>query len=344
MAARAGTSASASGRSRRALAAQNRDGAGAHAGSQAGGGRGRAVATLAAGWLTAPSLRAASSTGVRERFEASTDFTVGIEEEYQLLDPVHPGADQPLRGHDGRGRRAAARPARGRADRLRDRVPHAAPPHLRRRRPRPGRGAPRDARAGRPAGPGARRVGRPPVQPVDRAAHHRHAALPARRGGARLHRLDQQHLVPAPARGGARRRPGRRRSRPRCAACCRSCWPCRPTARSSSGRATRLHSTRVQVFTKSFPRCGVPDAFADWDEYAALRRAARAHRLDRREHADLVERAPAPQLRHGRGAHLRRPDRDVARPSPWRRWRWPASRPSPPTSTPAGRCRPTAAG
>ena len=26
--------------------------------------------------------------GVRERFEASTDFTVGLEEEYQLLDPV----------------------------------------------------------------------------------------------------------------------------------------------------------------------------------------------------------------------------------------------------------------
>jgi carboxylate-amine ligase len=36
------------------------------------------------------------------------------------------------------------------------------------------------------------------------------------------------------------------------------------------GRATRLHSTRVQVFTKSFPRCGVPDAYADWDEYARL--------------------------------------------------------------------------
>ena len=34
------------------------------------------------------------------------------------------------------------------------------------------------------------------------------------------------------------------------------------------GRATRLHSTRMQVFTKSFPRCGVPDAYADWDDYA----------------------------------------------------------------------------
>ncbi|WP_217915876.1 carboxylate-amine ligase [Miltoncostaea marina] len=36
------------------------------------------------------------------------------------------------------------------------------------------------------------------------------------------------------------------------------------------GRATRLHSTRTQVFTKSFPRCGVPDPYRDWDEYAAF--------------------------------------------------------------------------
>jgi glutamate---cysteine ligase / carboxylate-amine ligase len=34
------------------------------------------------------------------------------------------------------------------------------------------------------------------------------------------------------------------------------------------GRPTRLHSTRTQIFTKNFPRCGVPDAFASWDEYA----------------------------------------------------------------------------
>lgn len=34
------------------------------------------------------------------------------------------------------------------------------------------------------------------------------------------------------------------------------------------GRATRLHSTRTQIFTRSFPRCGIPDAMADWEEYA----------------------------------------------------------------------------
>jgi carboxylate-amine ligase len=30
---------------------------------------------------------------------------------------------------------------------------------------------------------------------------------------------------------------------------------------------TYLHSARTQIFTKMFPRCGVPDAFADWAEY-----------------------------------------------------------------------------
>jgi carboxylate-amine ligase len=33
------------------------------------------------------------------------------------------------------------------------------------------------------------------------------------------------------------------------------------------GVRTGLHSTRSQVFTRSFPRCGVPDIFASWDEY-----------------------------------------------------------------------------
>jgi carboxylate-amine ligase len=33
------------------------------------------------------------------------------------------------------------------------------------------------------------------------------------------------------------------------------------------GRDTGLHSARTQSFTKSFPRCGVPDAFAGWRAY-----------------------------------------------------------------------------
>jgi carboxylate-amine ligase len=30
---------------------------------------------------------------------------------------------------------------------------------------------------------------------------------------------------------------------------------------------TYLHSARTQIFTKMFPRCGVPDAFVDWQQY-----------------------------------------------------------------------------
>jgi carboxylate-amine ligase len=30
---------------------------------------------------------------------------------------------------------------------------------------------------------------------------------------------------------------------------------------------TGLHSARTQIFTRMFPRCGVPDAFASWNEY-----------------------------------------------------------------------------
>jgi carboxylate-amine ligase len=34
------------------------------------------------------------------------------------------------------------------------------------------------------------------------------------------------------------------------------------------GRDSGLHSVRTQTFTRSFPRCGVPDAFGSWDAYA----------------------------------------------------------------------------
>ncbi|MBA2359033.1 MAG: YbdK family carboxylate-amine ligase [Actinobacteria bacterium] len=33
------------------------------------------------------------------------------------------------------------------------------------------------------------------------------------------------------------------------------------------GVDTQLHSARTQIFTRMFPRCGVPDVFADWAEY-----------------------------------------------------------------------------
>src|SRR5205085_5756180 len=34
------------------------------------------------------------------------------------------------------------------------------------------------------------------------------------------------------------------------------------------GRDSQLHSVRSQIFTKSFPRCGIPDAFGSWTSFA----------------------------------------------------------------------------
>jgi carboxylate-amine ligase len=34
------------------------------------------------------------------------------------------------------------------------------------------------------------------------------------------------------------------------------------------GRDSGLHTARTQIFTKSFPRCGIPDPFGDWKAYA----------------------------------------------------------------------------
>ena len=33
------------------------------------------------------------------------------------------------------------------------------------------------------------------------------------------------------------------------------------------GRITHLRSTRTQIFTRMFPRCGIPDAFDGWEAY-----------------------------------------------------------------------------
>ena len=38
----------------------------------------------------------------------------------------------------------------------------------------------------------------------------------------------------------------------------------------AEGVNTGLHSARTQIFTRFFPRCGVPDAFASWAEYESF--------------------------------------------------------------------------
>ena len=72
------------------------------------------------------------------------------------------------------------------------------------------------------------------------------------------------------------------------------------------GVISGLHSARTEIFTRMFPRCGVPDAYGDWAGLRVLRAAPLRDRLDRRAHADLVERQAAPRVPDGRDPHLRR--------------------------------------
>ena len=72
---------------------------------------------------------------------------------------------------------------------------------------------------------------------------------------------------------------------------------------------TGLHSARTEIFTRMFPRCGIPDAYGGWRGLGGLRLVPLPHRLDHRAHADLVERAPAPRLPDRRDPDLRRPAR-----------------------------------
>ena len=128
------------------------------------------------------------------------------------------------------------------------------------------------ARALRLAGDRARRHGHAPVEPLAGAADHRHAALPAQRRAPPLRRLAQQHVRPPCPRRNAGAPIARSRSATRCAAISPTC------SRSPRRRPfvedcfTHLHSARSQIFTKMFPRCGVPDAYADWAEYETFLR------------------------------------------------------------------------
>jgi carboxylate-amine ligase len=62
------------------------------------------------------------------------------------------------------------------------------------------------------------------------------------------------------------------------AASCSSPW--------LEGRHTHLQSTRTQIFTRFFPRCGIPDRFDGWDEYDRFVRFLIATRSIR-EHTEI---------------------------------------------------------
>ena len=70
------------------------------------------------------------------------------------------------------------------------------------------------------------------------------------------------------------------------------------------GRNTGLHSQRVKVM-ETLPTAGLPPLMRNWSEYTWLLNHMVADGIHQDHPRDLVGRAPAPQLRHGRGADLR---------------------------------------
>lgn len=205
--------------------------------------------------------------GVRERFAASTDFTVGLEEEYQLLDPVtyalvqryellHGGAPPGLAPHLA-------------GELISSEIEYRTTPH--------GRfaDAARDLVEGRLA--------------VARLAEE-HGVTIGVTGCHPFSPWQDQHIIDTPHYQRVERELGYIawinntwsqhlhcgiRDADRAIAICTAMRSVLPeilalSANSSIylGHPTRLHSTRTSLFTRSFPRCGIPDPLADFDEYA----------------------------------------------------------------------------
>ena len=221
-------------------------------------------------------------TEARERFEASTDFTLGLEEEFALVDPetlelVHRFED--IHAACQRGR-PPGRVRRRRADLVRDRDPLREGRELRRGDRAPARTA-RAAVRDRPTSSGlplAATGTHPWASYLDQQIIDTRA-LPAPPGGAAMGGAAQQHLEPPRARRACAAPTARSPSATTCAACCRRCSRCRRTRRSSTARDTGLHSVRTEIFTRTFPRCGVHEPFGGWDAYADFVDAPRSHRI-----------------------------------------------------------------
>ena len=205
-----------------------------------------------------------------ETFADATDLTVGLEEEFSILDPRHARTRAALRGAARRCARAPTRCcASGIAGELISseiEIISGVGADLHDALAPPARAPPaRCSRSPRASGVGARRDRHPSVGRLPRAADHRHRALPPRRGGPEVRRLAQQHLQPA--------RPRRRaRHRPRGAGL-------RPAAPGAAAAAGDLRQLAVPRRARQRPALG---AHAELhQELPALRRARRVRRLAR---------------------------------------------------------------
>jgi carboxylate-amine ligase len=206
---------------------------------------------------------------VHEAFEASTDFTVGIEEEFAILDPDTLSLDQrfeelksaseadPVLAASVAGEliRSEIEIRSGRGESFADAVERQREARVRLFRLAAERGALLAATGTHPWSPWQE-------QQIIDTDHYRRVAdglqyVAWRNNTFSLH-------VHVGVRGAER--------------AVRVCDRLRPVlpellALSANspfldGRPSGLHSARTQIFTKSFPRCGIPDPFGGWAGYA----------------------------------------------------------------------------
>ena len=179
-----------------------------------------------------------------------------------------------------------------------------------------------------------RRHRRASLEPLAGPADHRHAALPPERRAAPLRGLAQQHVRAPPARGDRRRRPRDRRARRTAHV---PAAPARAVGELAArrGREQRIALRAHRDLHPHVPALRRPRRLPHLGGVRRLRAPALRDRLDRRAHADLVERAPAPRLSDGRDPHLRR----AARPRRVARARGLQLRPHRPDRASGGRRR-----
>ena len=205
--------------------------------------------------------------GVRDRFAASTDFTVGLEEEYQLLDPASMGLVQ--RFEDVFDTAPPDLKPHLAGELITSEIEYKTSPHLE------FAGAARELAEGRLAvvrhaeslGIAVATTGCHPFSPWQdqRIIDTPHYARVEGELGyiAWINNTWSQHLHVGI------------RDADRAIRICTAMRSVLPEILALSansavylGRLTRLHSTRTSLFTRSFPRCGIPDPLIDFDEYA----------------------------------------------------------------------------
>ena len=244
-----------------------------------------------------------------EIFATSTDLTVGLEEEFALLDPqtldlvprfeelrdaaaLDPGLQDAIAGEL---ISSEIEIVSGRGEDF-----HEAVANQRDRRRRLFALA---AERGVPLGS----TGTHPWADYREQREHRHRALPPRRRRARLRRAPQQHLLAARPRRRAGRRPRRRRLRspaPDPAAAARRQRELAVSRGPRHAAALGPHADLHEVLS-ALRRARRVRQLAG---LSRLHRAADRHELDRRVHAGVVVDPAARVVRHGRGPDRRRAD------------------------------------